>query len=423
MKLKSLTLLTVFSCNLAFATDHHLVISKVDKKMDALNEEMNRPEQVVQTVPWHALDKRESAFWTSVTEAYDFLLKKNQNIRYNFLLSAAQALGNNETQADKSEALKAWIKNENHKIYQLGLSYAFYDEWKLKVAGINEAISEISSARPIVAMKSNARGTILDTRNFLLEIRNDLKNISSQTSDAPAPVATSELKSEGTPEFTFGHSLAVIITAIFSMGAGLLYPRKQRILVKKIIQKVPETLPPLPIEADLAAEESPVNTSEEVHAFDRDISGVSLEEECEKIFTENSHLLKVSNLKVLSGPRSPFKTTVTATQEQVKEALNWLLKGTIAVVNTTGAKASHLEWNCKENEGRISVEFVLHGLECDSKSLYLNTLIDGAGSAAAHFGRTEMALKDHLPVVAFKTGKKKTTVSLGVDSYSGLMNH
>jgi hypothetical protein len=116
---------------------------------------------------------------------------------------------------------------------------------------------------------------------------------------------------------------------------------------------------------------------------------------------------------------------VNAPQESVYEALDWLLKGTIAIANANanGTKISRMEWNCKEQSGRVSLEFVLHGLECDFKTLYLNTLVDGNFSAPAHFGRSEMALSDHYPTIAFKSGLKKTTVSLGLDSKSNQMNH
>jgi len=150
---------------------------------------------------------------------------------------------------------------------------------------------------------------------------------------------------------------------------------------------------------------------------------VSLEDECRKILDENSHLLEAAQLKIHPAARSPFKTTINVPHEKVTEALNWLLKGTIAVANSSGAKVSHVEWNCKERSGRISLEFVLHGLECDFKSLYLNTLIDGDGSASAHFGRTEMALNGYLPAVGFKSGNQRTTVSLGIDAFSEQLNH
>jgi hypothetical protein len=173
----------------------------------------------------------------------------------------------------------------------------------------------------------------------------------------------------------------------------------------------------------MASSPSVSDSTEVLSSAPFNVEGVNIEEECKKILEGNNYLLGLSSLKVQPGVRSPFKTTINSSSEKVAEALQWLLKGTIAVVNTSGGKVSHMEWNCKEQDGRVSVEFILHGIEVDFKSLYLNTLMDGSGSATAHFGRSEMTLDGHLPVVGFKCGNRKTTVSLGLDSYTGQLNH
>lgn len=95
--------------------------------------------------------------------------------------------------------------------------------------------------------------------------------------------------------------------------------------------------------------------------------------------------------------------------------MNYFLKGAIALANGNQKTPTHVDWNCAEKMGRLYLEINLNGLQSDQKSLYLNALMDGIGSAPAHFGRTEQILSEALPVVSLRSTDKKTTVTLSLE--------
>jgi hypothetical protein len=408
MKLLAIPLLTLLLAPDLLAAEA-AALRKVEDKLRTLEENLVHADLAAPAIPWNVLDERESAFWKAVTEAYDFLITRNQTVRHQFLYGAAVAAQSGYPA--RLEALNTWLKKENNRVYALGLSYAFYDVWKEKVLKINEAVTALGAPRPAAPAKTDARGAVLEMKNFLSELRGELKTAAA--GDARA-TPTGDTPSQASDYGALG------LTALVFLGLGLLYPRKKRYVKVRVREPLPvaaaptfDELPPLPVVPEAPAV---LEVRTPAHA-------VNIEEQCRKIIDDNKHLLKLANLRLEPAPRSPFRTTVNVPPEKVAEALHWLLKGTLAVANGADAAASHLEWTCREHQGRVSLEFVLHGLECDQKSLYMNTIIDQAGSATAHFGRTERTLEGHLPVVAFRTGNRKTTVSLGLDAAAGSLTH
>lgn len=394
----SLLILSSASAN----TDIADIQKKIDNKIQTIEQYKETSSKVF--VPWSVIDQREKAFWTSVVKTYDYMKSFGLTERYFFMYEAMRltSLGHPE----RIPALKEWIKREHTRLADRNIHPRFFGKWNQHIEEIKNKIEVLGEIRP----------------NVTAPVENDSKELTSFLRDLKKDIGKIEVKIpiiESAKEKTESDNIIAFIgVGLLSLSAGLILARKKnkkapvrRAAPKKeaapvVVKETPVILPDLPNEA-----------------FDKDPLSVILEDECRKIIEDNSHLFELSQLKIHHGLRSPFNTAVYASPEQIKEAINWLLKGTLAIANTNGKKASYLEWNCRENEGRVSLDLILHGLECDQKALYLNTLIEGDGSAPAHFSRSEIALDGHLPSVQFKTGNKRTTVSLGLNAGKHHLSH
>lgn len=395
----------------AFASEE--VMRKLDERIKKL--ESSPVTSITKTVhvPWSLHEKKEAQLWTSVLNAYDMLKSNARLERYNFIYEALRAgsLGHPE----RIGALEVWIKNENARLQKMGFNPTFYAKWDHYVQEVLTAIKGLNTERPQMQVpfkKSNSEYITL-----LKEVREDLKNsVATQATMSNIEARTSSSKNTS--------DMMILISAclVFFAGGYAISQRKKpvrkvvKIKERVVYREAPQALPSLPDEAfDTVTSEMKINKTTNY--------STSLEEECSKVLTDNQHLLEIAALKLTPMTRSPFKSTVNAPSDTVNEALQWLLKGTIAIANTSGSKISHMEWKCIENQGRVSIDFILHGLECDSKSLYLNTLLDGEASAPAHFNRTETTLDGFGANVSFRSGNKKTVVSLGMDSLTGIVSH
>jgi hypothetical protein len=149
---------------------------------------------------------------------------------------------------------------------------------------------------------------------------------------------------------------------------------------------------------------------------------ISSETDVELIFQDildsQAHLFGVSQLAVRPRKLSPFKTTVDASAELIREGLMSFLRGTLAAANAvpgTG-KVDSVDWKCVESDGRIMIELLMTNRRCDTQSLYMNTLIDTESSAPAHFGRVEKKLSSLLGTVSIEQVSSGTLVRLGMDT-------
>lgn len=391
------------------AGDVDSLLKRVDDKINRIELEQGKTPAPFQNV----LDKKEAALWSSIVGAYDYLKSYSITARYFFMYEAMRATSLGHPQ--RVPALKEWLTKENQKMQVLGISPQFYVQWNKHIININKSIIEISAPR---SAQTNV-GTASEYE-FLREIKYDLEAIrvteksAIAVSSAPVEIKKIELSTPlSDKQETVYLALLGICVAIIGFSLKSSPPKaqprkiiKRTALVKTETDVAPMTanIPPLPSEAVT-------------------FHGVSMEEKCREVIIANSHIFSAAELNVLPSQRCSFRTTVNATATNLNEALNWLVKGTMAIANTSGSKASHMEWNCKENAGRIYLELVLHGIECNEKNLYMNILMDGNGSGPAHFGRTEMALEGHFPSVSFKSGNNKTTVCLGLDALTQEMNH
>jgi hypothetical protein len=350
---------------------------------------------------------RETELWNSITAGYDHLRSYDIDLRHRFLYQASRASAKPVNQ--RVSALRNWIKEQNHLIQRLGQNRNFYIQWNKIHSMVNQAISQYAAPLPdIEVVFSENKGVSAD---FLSSVKEQIEGAIASATASNMKKPELDERSENVDFNQYGIYLMAMLVS-FLMGLSLAKSKKVKIL--EIEKNDP---PPLPV---IVPEKTiPTKMSDAVFFDD----GVSLEEECRKIIEHSSYLLDIAQLKILPYTRSPFKTKVDAPAKKVSEALSWLLKGTLAIANSNEGKISHLEWHCHEQYGRVSLEFILHGLECDLKGLYLNTLIEGDSSAPAHFGRSEMALADHLASIGFKTGNKKTTISLGLDTFTSAQSH
>jgi hypothetical protein len=408
-----LTLFFIFTLNLWASNPQKNILDKVSFHVEELNHQKNPNKndssKFIQQL--NVQKKNEIAFWNSLIAAYDLLKSMQITERYNFQYEAAKAYA--VEGSNRVAALNKWLEHENQRIYQIGLHPSFYKNWKKAHARIKVAIQELRQV--------NINATSFQT-NLLNEAKREIALLQSSLNDRPAVnnknlfIKEIEVKDNGFTTSAEGFFLLVGACYVtFLLGQFLPRRKKSQKVrsVTKIVEKtVPVFLPALPAEA--YENENVTATAEKL---------TNLEEQCLKVMAEKNYLLDAAQIKLHPTTRSPFKTDVNVNEEVVKEAINWLLQGTIAISKTAGTKQSHLDWSCHEKAGRISLDFTLHGIECDSESLYLNALVEGDASAPAHFGRTEQALTGHTATVSLRCANKKTVISLGLDSISGQMSH
>lgn len=136
------------------------------------------------------------------------------------------------------------------------------------------------------------------------------------------------------------------------------------------------------------------------------------------ILKSQEHLFGVSHLALRPRKLSPFKTTVDAPAEMIREGLQSFLRGTLAAANAvpSNGKIDQVDWNCVESNGRIMLELLMVNRRCDTHALYMNTLIDTEASAPAHFGRVEKTLSPLLGTVSIEAVSAGTLVRLGLDT-------
>jgi hypothetical protein len=419
MKFFTMFFLSLCILNSAHASSNQeTILESIDKKIIEINTE-NRVIELQNrsnTSQLSNLDTKKSILLKASLNAYDYMKSKAMNERYIFMYSLNVIMASSTKDHIDTAALKAWIAHENGRVVKTGIHPDFYSGWNKHALSIKSHIADIESAQTKLAAFHAPKSILNDQHHFLSQLRNDVSNLTIMR-DTVSLQAAANLKQLAPPlNPTEDRSLSYLILflcSLLSLAVGFFLKRKDPNLPLKFRDEAPftEMLPALPDDESEAF--AAVNTFEKV----------SLEEECRKLISENGHLIELSQVQIHPSPISPFKTNIYAPVDKVSDALNWLLKGTLAIVNVSGSRASHLEWKCHENAGRVSVDFIIHGIECDYKSLYFNTIVEGEASAPAHFGRSEMVLDGHLPVVQFKTGNKRTIITLGLDSSNNSISH
>jgi hypothetical protein len=269
------------------------------------------------------------------------------------------------------------------------------------VAEIKEAITDLNSERPKIEVKSDARGILLENKNFLESFQRDLVKIEKSMSDSNKKILNLKKDNESSNESDSN----IPATFMWSSLALILGFMTARLSNKKQEQKTEDQVQEIPTPQ--------INQYQETN----------LEDAFKATLQDNSHLIDMANLNVLPYTTSSFNNSLNVSDEKISDGLQYFLKGTIALANGHHKKVSHIDWNCLEKTGRVFLEVNLHGVETDQKSLYASALIDGTGSAPAHFGRTEQLLSGSLPVVSLRTAANKTTVTLSLEGNSPVSAH
>lgn len=384
----------------SFGSDFEKIRNKIDSRLDTNKTQtrsLNNSSETKINIPWNVLDQRNVNFWNSVTSAYDLLMKNSQKERYNFLYEAAKA--SQRPYPENIDTLQNWINNEDKRVYTLGLSLQFYQQWKLKVSDIKTSIIELTSERPQIKSVSNERN-LIENKNFLESLRIDLNNLEKTikpivTKVAPQKTEANSSNQDKKTDSTTGWALFSLVIGFFA--ARKIYKANNKTFAKRTNNE---------------------QNAVKVEPLEKTITNfheLNLEDAFQSTLKNNSHLIEIANLKLVPYTASSFRNSLNISEEKISDGLHYFLKGAIALANGTQKAPTHVDWNCAEKMGRLYLEVNLHGLQSDQKSLYMNALLDGTGSAPAHFGRTEQLLAEALPVVSMRSTNKKTTVTLSLE--------
>mgnify|MGYP003574904469 CR=1 FL=1 len=426
--LSTLTLAVLFSGAAYSSSGENIYIAKLEKNIAALKATKSHitvnVSNLVQADAGNTTIEA-NTLWPKINGAYDFLRTLSIGERFAFIYEGAKAYS--VSQKERASALTKWINEQDKLISKRIINKTNLREWKTHSTAIQDSISEINKGTPtrtaavVPEIRPNQAHQAL-----LSAIETDLKGLKASLA-APVAAKTAEPAPQieaapAFPEITFEFDYRIIAGASLTLlAAAFLASRKKTKKTQKVKTKTTKaTVQAVQKKTATTAIVAKTATAT-VNAQPR--TGINFEEECSKAINDSTHILDMAQMKVIPAARSPFKTTLNISQEKASEAIELLLKGVIAISNTNGGKASHMEWGCTESNGRVYVDFTLHGIECDYKSLYLNTVLEKTSSAPAYFGRTEMLLDGHLPSVHLKSGKNKTTVSLGIESHAASLTH
>jgi|GEM_PF-6138373 len=345
---------------------------------------------------------KERKLLQEILGGYDLLKRYAVTYRYEYMHKGLQAASSDHDK--RSLKLTSWIETVNKELLSRNLNVKFGNEWKTHYSLIKSAIQEANSFVVTVPFSKSVVLNYEDEIQFLESIKYQIPQITktpelNETISNPTAVITiwdQNLIAAG-----------VTITTLLLMAALFFTRKKEKVSTSRTQNSHQMVVPPLPA---LTVAESHF---EEFHTVTPEVS--NLETSYVNCLKRNEHLLRQAELKVLNGVKSPFKSVISVPQERLDQALNFLLQGTLAVANTSSKKASHLEWSCVSQEGRYSLNLTLHGINCDERSLLLNTIIDADFSGPAYFGRAEQTLEEHQPTILFKSNNLKTTISLSLD--------
>ena len=335
------------------------------------------------------------SFWKAIHKGYWFFksLKRPEAEISDYLVSATEAFARNNL-----KDLYEWLHKQNLRFSKMNYMPVYNSRWKVISTEINESIGTMTEVR----RESHRR-----INTFQSAIAG-LNKIAIENQQAPV-LAVPNLKKP-----SLKASAPAFPIEIFALAA-LLFASVTGNLFFALIWAKKKKTSTLPTKEQLSVSTVPSNIYKK---FDAEVvhAGVSLEEKWRSTLETHDYLLNIADLKVHPSQRSPFNTRLNVPEDKVNEALQWLIKGTLAIANGSSQKATHIDWSCQERNGRVCLEVTLHGIECDAEKLYYNVLSDGSGSAPAHFGRTEMVLSDHLATVGIKSLKKKTIVNFAMDA-------
>lgn len=401
MKLTTLLIFFVFT-SVAYSQDE--TSFEIEKRINYLknNPQIENISKKVEIRAEKSL-QAEKNLLENILNGYNHLKKYSVSYRYEYMHKALQAASSNTDV--KNQRLLTWVEKVNQELLSRRLHEQFTAEWKTIYAKIKSAIHESNKVLEAVPLTETISIDHNDEIRFLTKIKQQL----SQDMKLPVPNLDQDVKPALYTEYVSSFINQFNSSVNIPMGFGLailaismLYNRKPK--TKKVKAKVEKSQIKSPDPQVIATFNKPL------------IPASNLETSYIECLKRNDQLIKQAEIKVLNGIKSPFKSVLNIPQERLDHALNFLLQGTLAIANTSATKASHMEWNCTEQEGRYSLNLILHGISCDERSLFLNTVIDSEFSGPAYFSRAEQTLEEHQSTVIFKSNQQKTTISLSLDN-------
>lgn len=341
----------------------------------------------------------EASIWGKIIDIYELYRENGVSERYFFLLEATNAMPLPLDQ--RGVYLEEWAKTMDERAYSLGLSPRFYGIWKQKMSELKMQIKDlVNLSRQTVEIPE----TPSIPTNKIKELSKSLKTLPPQVVEKKVVVKEVEHKTNYT--YLFGS---------FFAGLALMFIFRRKKNVKAAPQPVKETT--------LAAFDVKPQIKEALVEFDfeKELSNrpLNLEEISRKCLDKNEDILSLASLNPQHQPPCPFDTSVNIPAEKLADAMNWMIRGIVSLKNTAADKEAKLDWVCKRNKNRVSVDFILKNVKVDAKTLQEDAIINGEGSAPAHFGRCEQILANHFPTVKIKPTDKHTIISLGLESHIG----
>lgn len=400
MKLITSMAITVLFPLSLFASGTNDMIQKVEKRLHTKVNTEKKQQSSTRNPEKH--------FLVSVTKAYDFLKSHNFSERSFFMYEVMRIFTMDPKERQKQ--LHIWIGKENYKIQERVIAPEVKKRWNHHVSSIRFHINGLSSV-------PTSNESIHEEITFLRELNADLhafaKNSNRKESQNPKrQVIAVEDDSQYSARF-----LIASMMAAFLFGLLPVLIRKRTTSVN--IPSLPEEQPPVfqtTIESlNMEEQDDPIS--------DKPVILTNLEEECRRFFNEHDYVIKNAQIDIHPAPKSPFRTSIDVSPVKVREALEYFLKGTMSIVNSSRSKVASIDWTCTEAEGRVYLEFSLNGIQYDEKRLYYNTLVDGSGSAPAYFARIEEVLHDHLASVQVESSSHQTNIALGFEAAKNLTSY
>ncbi len=346
------------------------------------------------------LSHSETLVWSDIADLYELYRSHSVNERYYFLHEATKASAMPLEQ--RGFYLEEWATIMNQRAQALRLSPHFDKQWKGKMESLRTKIENL-----VKISRQEIKAVDTDVTKELEQI----KEISKTISMIPPKVIERKVAIE-TNTNTQGNEQYYFYGAAFLAGLAfsLVFRRKGK---KEVVHASVQNVGPTKAEANFMAA-SFKNRIQEMDEF----KATTLEDISRNSIKKNEHLFNLAMLDVQHQLPSPFNTEINIPQAKLTEAMDWMIKGIISLKNSTHNQEAKLDWVCKSKKDRISVDFILRNVKIDAQKLQENAILNGDGSAPAHFGRCEQILSNHYPVVKIKPSEKHTIISLGLEGYT-----
>jgi hypothetical protein len=407
--MKIFFLLTLITFSQAQAQGEAALRKKIDSVLTDLSTLQNGRKDANLDEIMKTQSFQESQLLNSVMLAYNYLKEYNLTERYVFLSTGMETYAQAKAQ-DNFKIFNNWLTEANQRIVFLGLPESFYGRWNVYVESVKSQINPLLVTRKNMMIQSNdllmkrVFNNLNDSKKILYGLED---SVSVKASGIEKKVSVNQMVSSPLP------LVGGMIFFVMSLVVFYFSRKKPTYLVRamELAQKQAEA------QAAAASTEFMTTPAQVTKPVAETV--IDLDKNFRQVFHDNKFLFETASIKLHHPASSPFKTEITGSREVVNEGINSLLKGTLAIANNSAKKPTHMDWVCKEKSGRIGIEMTLYGMECDQQNLYMQSLLDGYGSAPAHFGRAERILSNNGANVTVTSANNKTTVYLGLD----MVNH